>query len=64
MTDLEFNALCAEFGITLEAPSKRYNVYVGAKSVTYFESSEDAEAEVSRLKANGHSDARFRESSI
>jgi hypothetical protein len=55
MTDTDFEALLAE----LSPVRKRHNVFVGTKSVTYYETTEDAEAEVARLKSEGYTDARI-----
>lgn len=60
MTDIEFNAICASLGLPgIEPVRKRHTVYVGRKSVTYYETAEAAEAEVARLKSCGHADARI-----
>lgn len=56
MTDAEFEALIAE----LAPLRQRHNVYVGTKSVIYYESLEEADAEVARLNACGHTDVRIR----
>lgn len=55
MTDIEFEALIAE----LAPVRKRHTVFVGHKSVTYYETVEAAEAEVAHLKSCGHTDARI-----
>ena len=55
MTDIEFEALIAE----LAPIRKRHTVFVGHKSVTYYETIEDAEAEVARLTSNGYNDAHI-----
>ena len=62
MTDAEFNALAAELGITIEPARKRHTVYVGHKSVVYFENIDDALVEADRLKANGYADVHIRTS--
>lgn len=60
MTDLEFNALCAELGLPgIEPARKRHTVFVGTKSITYYETIEAADAEVARLKASGYADVRI-----
>lgn len=55
MTDTDFEALIAE----LAPVRKRHSVYAGAKYVTYYETVEDAEAEVARLTSNGYNDVRI-----
>ena len=55
MTDAEFEALIAELAPTRE----RHSIYVGQRNVTYYETIEEADAEIARLKANGHADARI-----
>ena len=55
MTDADFEALIAE----LAPIRKRHTVFVGRKSVTYYENIEDAEAEVASLKSNGYKDVRI-----
>lgn len=61
MTDTEFNAICAQLGLPgIQPTRKRHTVYVGSKSVTYFETTAEAEAEVARLKAAGHTNVRIR----
>lgn len=55
MTDAEFEALIAELAPTRE----RHSIYVGQRSVTYYETIEEAEEEIARLKACGHADARI-----
>ncbi len=56
MTDIDFEALIAEL-----APIRtRYSIFVGHKSITYYENAEEAEAEVARLEALGHTDVRVR----
>ena len=55
MTDAEFEALIAELAPT----RKRHNIYVGARNITYYETIEEADEEVARLKACGHVDARI-----
>lgn len=63
MTDTEFNALCAELGLPgIQPARKRHTVYVGSKSVTYFETTAEAEAEAARLKSAGHAKVRIRTS--
>ncbi len=60
MTDTEFNAICASLGLPgIEPVRKRHTVFVGRKSVTYYETVEAAEAEVARLKSNGYNDVRI-----
>ena len=59
MTDLEFNALLEECGITIEPVRKRHTVYVGTRSVVYFENIEEANEEANRLEANGHTGVRI-----
>jgi hypothetical protein len=55
MTDTDFEALIAE----LAPVRKRHTVFVGSKSVTYYETVEDAEAEVARLTSNGYNGVRI-----
>ena len=55
MTDTEFEALLAE----LAPIRKRHTVFVGSKSVVYYENIEEAEAEVLRLKACGCKNIRI-----
>lgn len=55
MTDIDFEALIAE----LAPVRKRHTVFVGSKSVTYYETVEAAEAEVARLTSNGYNDVRI-----
>lgn len=55
MTDTDFEALIAE----LAPVRKRHTVFVGSKSVTYYETIEAAEAEVARLKSDGYNDVRI-----
>jgi len=55
MTNAEFEALIAE----LAPIRKRHSIYVGTRNVTYYENIEEADAEVARLKACGHDDARI-----
>lgn len=56
MTDADFEALIAEL-----APVRyRHSIYVNDRNVTYYETIEEAEEEIARLKACGHDDARIR----
>ena len=55
MTDTDFEALITE----LAPVRKRHTVFVGSKSVTYYETIEAAEAEVARLKSDGYNDVRI-----
>lgn len=55
MTDTDFEALIAELGPV----RKRHTVFVGSKSVTYYETIEAAEAEVARLKSDGYDGVRI-----
>jgi hypothetical protein len=55
MTDTDFEALIAE----LAPVRKRHTVFVGSKSVTYYETIEAAEAEVARLKSDGYNGVRI-----
>ena len=56
MTNADFEALIAE----LAPVRKRHSVFVGSKSITYYESAEEAAAEAARLAALGYSDIRIR----
>ena len=65
MNDLEFNTLWAELGLpAIEPARKRHSVYVGTKSITYYENLDDAQREVDRLEATGHSDVRIHTSNF
>lgn len=55
MTDTDFEALIAE----LAPVRKRHTVFVGSKSVTYYETIEAAETEVARLKSDGYNGVRI-----
>ena len=60
MTDIEFNAICASLGLPgIEPVRKRHTVFVGSKSITYYETIDAAEAEVARLKSCGYTNARI-----
>lgn len=56
MTDADFEALIAELAPVRE----KHSIFIGSKSITYYENAEEAAAEVARLKADGYSDIRIR----